>query len=151
MKTTVIAITGPSGFRKGELVEKAIQSNDQCIRAISYTDRPKMDNEIDGNEFHFISEDEFTQMVDAEKFVEWQRLVSNNHRYGKTKEEFERTVKENEGKTIFTVMNVINLPVFKRSYPNIKSIFVDVKDAERAMKVLKEMADSERSVFNDQI
>ncbi len=30
-------------------------------------------------------------------------------------------------------------------------IFVDVKDAERAMKVLKEMADCERSVFNDQI
>lgn len=141
MKTTVIAITGPSGFRKGELVEKAIQSSDEFVRAISYTDRPKLEHEIDGNEFHFVSEDEFSRMVDAEKFVEWQRLVSNNHRYGKTKEEFERTVNDNPGKVIFTVVNVINLPVFKRSYPEIKSIFVDVKDTKSLIDYLRASPD----------
>jgi guanylate kinase len=80
-------------------------------------------------------------MIEAEKFLEWQRLLSNGFRYGKTKSEIEKTIAENPGKVIFTYINVINLPVFKRYYPDAKSIFIDVKDTIALIDYLKKSPD----------
>lgn len=142
VEPTLIAITGPSGFRKRQLVvEKAIKNNSDFITIVSHTDRPKFDDETDGVDFHFVSEDEFTTMVESEQFLEWQRLLSNGYRYGKTKEEIEKTLKDNPGKVVFTYINVINLPVFKRYYPNARSIFIDVKDTVALIDYLKKSPD----------
>jgi len=141
MKPIIIAITGPSGFRKGELIDLALKTSDKIVRAKSYTDRPKYPNETDNNEFYFVNEETFTRMIEAEKFIEWQRLLSNNYRYGKTKEDFEKTINENPDKIILTIVNIINLPVFKRNYPNSKSIFIDVKDTKTLIDYLKNSPD----------
>ncbi len=136
MKTTVIAITGPSGFDKGELVKELIKLTPSIIEIIAYTDRPPWPHETNERDFHFISEEEFTGMVQAEKFIEWQRLLSNNFRYGKTKQEFTDTITQNAGKIIFSTVNVINLPLLKRYYPEMKSIFIDVKDTQALLEYL---------------
>jgi guanylate kinase len=139
---TLIAITGPSGFKKRQLVvEKAIKNRPDFITIVSHTDRPKFDDETDGEDFHFVSEEEFTSMIEAEKFLEWQRLLSNGFRYGKTKAEMEKAFANHPDKIIFTYINVINLPVFKRYYPDAKSIFIDVKDTIALIDYLKKSPD----------
>ena len=140
MNTTLIAITGPSGFHKSELLKEAIKRDADFTMLPAYTDAKPKDNE-EHKLFKFISEKEFDEMIDAEKFLEWQRLLSNNHRYGKTKEDFERVLNENSGKIIFTLINIINLPLLKRHYPAVKSIFVDVKDTQTLIDFLKNSPD----------
>jgi guanylate kinase len=141
MKTIVIAITGPSGFNKSDLVKKVLKSDPELLYVIAYTDRQKREDEIDGIDFKFIDDIEFTKMVDAEKFLEWQRLLSNNHRYGKTKFDFENIINSNKEKIILTTVNVVNLPLLKRYYPELKSIFVDVKDTQSLIDFLRSSPD----------
>lgn len=138
MKPQLIAITGPSGFNKSNLIADIIRLYpDKYAKIMAYTDKPKED----GEDFYFISEEDFTKMIEAEKFLEWQRLLSNNFRYGKTKEDIQKAIAENEGKVIFNHVNIINLPLLKRNYPHIKSIFVDVKDTQSLIDFLKSSPD----------
>jgi guanylate kinase len=136
-KNTFVVITGPSGFSKSTILKEIISRNPDYMKTISYTDRPKTDDKTDGVDFKFISEAEFTKMIQREEFLEWQRVLSNGHRYGKTKKDVEDVLNNNDGKVIFTVVNIINLPVFKRHYPNAISIFVDVKDSAAVVDYLK--------------
>lgn len=140
-QATLITITGPSGFNKGNLIRKIISEHDDFERIISHTDRPKRESEVDGRDFHFVTEDEFTEMIQAEKFVEWQRVEVNGFRYGKTKEDVHKSVDEKKDKVVFTRVNIINLPVFKRHYPNSVSIFIDVKDNLSLIDYLKNQPD----------
>lgn len=54
--------------------------------AISYTTRPPRDNESHGIDYFFITEEEFTQMIDQEKFYEY--VVFNEWYYGTTNKQF---------------------------------------------------------------
>ena len=54
--------------------------------AISYTTRPPRDNEKHRVDYFFITKDEFTQMIDQDKFYEY--VVFNEWYYGTTNEQF---------------------------------------------------------------
>lgn len=139
-QTKLISITGPSGFNKSTLIKEILKRNPEFVNMIAYTDRPKRELEIEGENFKFITESEFTKMVNAEEFVEWQKLVSNSYRYGKTKKDFHDILEQNEGKIIFNMVNIINLPLVKRAFPQTKSIFVDIKNTDTLVKFLKNTA-----------
>lgn len=143
MTNKIIVITGPSGFRKSYLLYKAVKSfPDRFLIVPSYTDKPKSLTEKEGENFFYVSEDEFTQMIKDEKFIEWQRLLSNGFRYGKHKEVFEqKQLNSNPDQVLLTIVNIINLPVFKRYYPSCKSIFVDAKDTKSLIDYLRDSPD----------
>lgn len=141
MGSNILIVTGPSGFEKHKLIDAAILKNKNLIKSLSYTDKPKGENDLDNANFHYVSEDEFSKMIDNEDFIEWQRLLSNNYRYGKLKKEFAELLEKNPNKIIITMINIINLPIFKRFYPESKSIFVDVKDTKTLIKILRNSPD----------
>lgn len=137
MKTLLIAITGPSGFEKGKLISRLVEEYDDFEKIVSHTDRPRRNEEVEGKDFHFVSEEEFTNMVFNEEFLEWQMVPSTGYRYGKTKSVVQMTLDKHKEKVVFTRVNVINLPVFKRHFPESKSIFIDVKDTQTLIDILK--------------
>lgn len=65
-------------------------SNRGFVFGISHTTRPprKRANEKEGEDYYFVSEEEFMTLVKQDKFVEYQEF--NGWKYGITKEEFER-------------------------------------------------------------
>jgi guanylate kinase len=137
MNPKILVVTGPSGFDKSSIIKLALKRDKRLVKSVSYTDRPQRPDEIDGEDFYFISADKFTRMIEDEKFIEWQKLVSNNYRYGKAKEEFQQLLEAHPDKIIVTVVNIVNVPVFARYYPYAKSVFIDVKDTEFLIKHLK--------------
>jgi guanylate kinase len=141
MEPVVIAVTGPSGFNKMDIVKKARLKNPDFGYIISYTTQENVPELYDGD-FKIVSEEEFDSMIYAEKFIEWQRLISNNYKYGKTKKDFDETIKNTKCKVLFTIINVINLPVLKRYYPKVKSLFIDVKDTKALIEFLKNSPDA---------
>lgn len=52
--------------------------------SISMTTRPRRENEVDGKDYLFVSEDEFQKRIEAGAFVEW-AIVHDNY-YGTLKE-----------------------------------------------------------------
>ncbi len=137
-KAKIVVLTGPSGFvNKTVLINGLLEKSDKFAKVISYTDRPARENEVDGRDFNFTTEDEFTEMIEREDFLEWQLVHANGHRFGKTKADMARTVAENPGKFVLTIVNIINYPVFKRYYPDNTCIFIDVKDNLKLIEYLR--------------
>lgn len=70
MKPTILAIVGPSGSGKTSLAEY-LKDKLNIPVIVSYTTRPMRDNEINGKDHHFVSEDKMPpkeQMLAYTKF-----------------------------------------------------------------------------------
>ncbi len=75
-----IVISGPSGVGKSTLVE-ALLAGDRCLRlAVSATTRAARAGEVDGRDYHFVSEEEFARQRAAGAFVEHAEV--HGHWYG---------------------------------------------------------------------
>jgi guanylate kinase len=89
----VIVVTGPSGAGKGTLIKGLLERVDGLEIAVSATTRPQRPNEVDGHDYWFLSDEEFTRRVEADEFLEWVPYVSGR-RYGTLRSEIERISRE---------------------------------------------------------
>jgi guanylate kinase len=76
----VFIISGPSGSGKSTLVKKLLELPG-TVFSISATTRPPRESEREGEWYHFVSQEEFQRMVDADEFLEYAR-VFGKHSYG---------------------------------------------------------------------
>ena len=84
----VFVVTGPSGAGKGTLIRGLLERVDGLEVAVSATTRPQRPGEVDGREYWFLSDDEFTRRVDSGEFLEWVPYVSGR-RYGTLRSEID--------------------------------------------------------------
>jgi guanylate kinase len=85
----VFVITGPSGAGKGTLIKGLLERVPGLEVAVSATTRPRRRGEVDGREYWFLTDEEFTRKVDEGAFLEWVPYVSGR-RYGTLRSEIER-------------------------------------------------------------
>jgi guanylate kinase len=85
----VFVVTGPSGAGKGTLIKGLVERVAGLEVAVSATTRPQRPGEADGQDYWFLSDDEFTRRVEADEFLEWVPYVSGR-RYGTLRSEIDR-------------------------------------------------------------
>ena len=73
-------VTAPSGAGKTSLVRALLESDSQVKLSVSYTTRPPRPGEVDGKDYHFVTEQKFLAMLERGDFLE-SALVYGN-RYG---------------------------------------------------------------------
>lgn len=83
----LFVITGPSGAGKSVLVRRVMENLERVEFSVSCTTREKRNDEIEGKDYYFVSEEEFKEMINASKLAEW-AVVHGNY-YGTSKEELE--------------------------------------------------------------
>lgn len=82
-----IAICGQTATGKNFIVNKLLEYYPHKLnRIVSYTTRPPRANEVDGVDYHFITEEEFKKSIEDNEFLEWK--VFNNWYYGTKKNSF---------------------------------------------------------------
>jgi guanylate kinase len=86
----VIVLSGPSGVGKSTVVAGLRKRRPDIWLSVSVTTRPPRPGEVDGREYHFISEDSFDQLVARGDLLEWAAFAG--HRYGTPREPVERQV-----------------------------------------------------------
>ncbi len=70
-------IAAPSGAGKTSLV-KALMAREPRLRfSVSYTTRAPRPNEVDGRDYHFVSQAQFQEMVDRDEFLEHAQVFDN--------------------------------------------------------------------------
>jgi guanylate kinase len=65
----LFVISAPSGAGKTTLVE-ALRKTGEFVYSVSCTTRPAREGEVDGEDYHFISESEFLERAKAGRFLE---------------------------------------------------------------------------------
>ncbi len=73
----LIVLAAPSGAGKTTLVHELLAREPQLKFSISYTTRSQRDTEVDGEDYFFISEDEFLAMRARDAFLECAEVFDN--------------------------------------------------------------------------
>ena len=84
----LFVISGPAGAGKTEIVKKLLEKHPDVKLSVSCTTRAPRPGEVDGVNYHFVSDEKFDQLVKEDAFYEWAHVHQN--RYGTLK----RTVHE---------------------------------------------------------
>ncbi|MGO4879467.1 MAG: guanylate kinase [Bryobacteraceae bacterium] len=75
--TTVFIISAPSGSGKSTLVRRLLAGVPGLTFSISYTTRAPRGNEVEGENYHFISRAEFEERVARGEFLEYAEVFGN--------------------------------------------------------------------------
>jgi guanylate kinase len=128
----VIVVTGPSGAGKGTLIKGLLERVEGLEVAVSATTRLQRRGEVDGREYWFLSDGEFTRRIAAGEFLEHVSYVSGR-RYGTLRSELERIA--DEGKVCVLELEIEGALVVQEDVPGSVTIFVaaDVPELERRL------------------
>ena len=78
----MIILSSPSGAGKTTLV-KLLSERKGFVTSVSHTTRTPRSNEVDGKDYHFISNERFEKMINNKEFLEFAKVFKNF--YGTTK------------------------------------------------------------------
>jgi len=139
-----VTISAPSGSGKTTLC-KALQLVEPHFEwSISYTTRKRRDIEEDGVDYHFITSDEFEDLILKEHFVEWENV--HGQYYGTALNSLDDAIKRD--KTLLLEMDVKGSMSIKKLYPEKTfSIFIMPPSIEDLRNRLKNRGtDSEKRI-----
>ena len=90
----MVILSSPSGVGKTTLTKKIQQKYQSFKISVSHTTRTPRSNEVDGVDYHFISQKKFKELINEKKFYEYAKIFENY--YGTLKEEVDETIKSND-------------------------------------------------------
>lgn len=85
----LLVVTGPSGAGKTTLIRALLERHPEMKFSVSHTTRPQRPGEVDGVDYYFVSEAEFSRLLKKKAFVEW--AIVHGYRYGTSKAEFKKS------------------------------------------------------------
>ncbi len=123
MKTEgkIFVFSAPSGSGKTTLVKYILKLFPQLVFSVSATTRAGRGNEIDGKDYFFISEDDFSRKIENDEFIEWEKFY--DYYYGTLKSFVNETVES--GKSIVLELDVKGALSIKERYPESVLIFIE--------------------------
>jgi guanylate kinase len=85
----LLVLSGPGGVGKSTVAKKLREAGDFWV-SVSATTRKPRSNEIDGRDYFFVTDEEFSRMINANEFLEWAEFAGN--RYGTPQEKVEHAL-----------------------------------------------------------
>ena len=143
----MFVVTGPSGAGKGTLIKGLVERVPGLEVAVSATTRPQRPAEVDGRDYWFLSDDEFTRRVEADDFLEWVPYVSGR-RYGTLRSEIDRIARDDA--VCVLELELDGALTVQREVPGSTTIFIaaPVEELERR---LRERATESSGEIDDRI
>ena len=73
----LIILTGPSGVGKGTIIKEILNQDKKIWLSVSATTRSPRKGERDGENYYFLSQEKFKEMIDRKLFLEWAEFSGN--------------------------------------------------------------------------
>ena len=128
----MVVLSSPSGVGKTTLTKKIQQKYETFKISVSHTTRSPRSNEVDGVDYHFITDKKFKELVKQKKFYEYAKIFDNY--YGTLKETVDTAIKVND--IIFDIDWQGNQQLSKFKNLKLIKIFLIVKNKEELKKRL---------------
>ncbi len=117
----IIVISAPSGAGKTTLCSELQRRKPHIKFSVSCTTRPKRVHEVDGVNYHFLSEQEFTEKMQNNEFIEFENV--HGYFYGTLRKTLEDALTQQE--MILFDVDVNGAMAIKRNYSeNTYTIFI---------------------------
>ena len=113
-------VSAPSGAGKTSIVNAALAADSGTSVSVSHTTRPARGGEVDGDNYFFIGDDEFTRMIENGEFLEHANVFGK--RYGTSKAEVER--KRSQGKNVILEIDWQGAQQVRAVLPEAISVFI---------------------------
>ena len=85
----IVILTAPSGAGKTSITNFLKERFSQLCFSVSCATRSKRPNEVDGEDYYFITEEDFKKKIKEHAFAEWEMVYEGKY-YGTLKKELER-------------------------------------------------------------
>lgn len=118
--TTVFIISAPSGSGKSTLVARLLETVPGLKFSVSYTTRKPRGQEKDGQSYHFVSREEFEEMLARDEFLESAQVFGNY--YGTHRSILDKAVEQ--GKDLVLDIDVQGARQLKCKIPEAVTIFI---------------------------
>ncbi len=116
----LFVVTGASGTGKTTLVRKALGNVPGIAWSVSATTRAPRVGEVDGRDYHFVSQASFEQKIEAGALLEWARVYGNY--YGTLREPVDQALAR--GDSILLEIDVQGARQVRKAAPEAVLIFV---------------------------
>ena len=90
----MVILSSPSGVGKTTLTKKICQKFQNFKISVSHTTRSPRSNEVDGVDYHFITNDEFQKLIKDNRFYEHAKIFDNF--YGTLKKNVDDAILKND-------------------------------------------------------
>ena len=143
MKNLVI-ITAPSGSGKTTLCKEILKKEGKVHFSVSHTSRKMRQNEKNGIDYYFVTNEEFMEGIDKNEFIEW-----NYHfdcYYGTSKSQIQKSIDKKN--LILLELDVKGALSIQKLYPDqTVSIFVEPPSInDLKIRLEKRGSDSEKII-----
>lgn len=120
-------LAAPSGAGKSSLIQALLDKhqdtsmhNTKMQVSVSHTTRSARPGEVDGEHYHFVSRDEFEDLIKQDAFFEWAEVFGNY--YGTSRPAIEKTL--SQGIDVFLDIDWQGARQVKAQIPDTATIFV---------------------------
>lgn len=119
----ILIITAPSGAGKTSITKYLMKVFPVLEFSVSAATREQRDNEVDGIDYYFMSQEEFKEKIHNKDFAEWEMVYEGKY-YGTLKSELKRIWGQNKVPILdIDVKGAIHI---QQQYPeNTLSIFIE--------------------------
>jgi guanylate kinase len=116
----LVIITGPSGAGKTSAAQGFLKKHKNVARLVTYTTRPTREGERDGDDYNFVSREDFQKMAKAGEFFEWAEVYGNF--YGNRLDNLKKLCAEN--KYVVMVLDIQGAIKIKNTFKDAIGIFL---------------------------
>jgi len=133
----LVIVSGPSGAGKTTVLRKVFERSRQpLVASVSATTRPQRPGEVDGVDYHFLSEREFQLRRERGDFLECFEVFGRGHWYGTLREEVLSGLRA--GKWVVLEIDVQGALAVMQEYPRAISIFVEPESLDELERRLRD-------------
>jgi len=133
-RTCPVVLSAPSGAGKTTIARALVKEIEDVVFSVSATTRSARDHEVDGVDYHFLSEAEFRAMIEADELVEWAEV--HGHLYGTSREALQAA--SEEGRFLILDVDVQGAMQMRDRVPDAVLVFVLPPSADVLVERLTE-------------
>ncbi len=144
----LFVLSAPSGSGKTTIARRILAMFPDLSFSVSATTRPKRDREKEGEDYHFLTREEFLKGISSHSFVEWEEVFGNL--YGTPVSEIENA--ERAGRHLLFDVDVKGALSVKRAYPSISTlIFIRPPDLDTLRERLRHRGSETEDVIEERV
>ncbi len=117
----MFVLSSPSGAGKSTICRNLLRDEPELEMSVSVTTRKRRGNEVDGKDYRFLSEREFTGIRAADGLLEWAEVHGNF--YGTPRDPVEKAMSEGRD-MLFDIDYQGALQLFKTARADVVSVFI---------------------------